>query len=64
MILFLLGEILRILILVTFSRMSGKMLGLGLFPVGVTKTQLRDSIYVKGNLYLEQQIKNQLLGYC
>lgn len=44
--------------------MSGKMLGLGLFPVGVTKTQLRDSIYVKGNLYLEQQIKNQLLGYC
>lgn len=34
--------------------MSGKMLGLGLFPVGVTQTQLRDSIYVKGNLYLEQ----------
>lgn len=43
--------------------MSSERLGSGLFPVGVTQIELCASIYIKANLYSEQQIEDQLVGY-
>lgn len=53
---------LRILMFVLFGRTNGKILGLSLFPVGITQEQLHVSICMKGKFVFRTLNREPIAG--